>query len=212
MNGLAALMALGLAQAAQPAPTTPTAPTPVPPASAPTAAQATLPQPAPERDPSSGLPAGPRPYTELPASPAPRATTSGVDYPALPQSGMGGEAWGERVRERSQAAQGRQGSLDGGWTVTGAHGAALYVVQLVDAPGRELEGVWRESPRPGVLPVSGLFASAGRQGAQTVLSFEAPRSGGTANLLLTPAAGGWTGNLTVGGQARPVRLVRNATP
>ena len=196
---LTAIWLLGLVQAAQPAALVP------PPVQSATADAEDAP------DPTTGLPVGPRPYSEVGPSTTGRSR-SAVDTPALPERGMGGDAWSERVRDRSRAAQNRQGSLDGGWTVVGADGAVLYNLQLVDAPGGELEGVWRETPQAGVLPVSGLFASASRQGVQTALSFEAPRGGGTANLLLTPGGEGWTGELTVGGQARPVRLVRAPTP
>lgn len=203
---VSALILAGLLQTAQPAPeqppaTAPSAPAPTPPVE-------------PGEDAAEGLPSAPRPYGELPAATAPAAARarSAVDTPALPQRGMSGEAWGESVRARLQAAQSRQGSLDGGWTLTDEAGSALYVLQLVDAPGGELEGVWREAPRPGLNPASGLFASASRQGAQTVLAFEAPRGGGVAELALGAGATGWEGTLAVGGQSRPVRLVRNPTP
>lgn len=201
----AAVMALsGLAQAAQPEVQVAAPPIPVP-------SVAAAPPAAAVEEAEPDLPVGPRPYSEVGPAPSTRSR-SAVDTPELPSRGMGGDAWSERVRARSEAAQNRQGSLDGGWTVAGEDGVALYALQLVDAPGGELEGVWRETPGGGVLPVSGLFTSASRQGSQTSLSFEAPRDGGTATLLLTPGADGWTGQLTVGGQARPVRLVRAPTP
>ncbi len=210
MIGSAATVAMVMALAGQAQPAPASAPSTTPPAQALTPA-APPPETTEEDGPAPDLPVGPRPYSEVGPAPSTRSR-SAVDTPELPGRGMGGEAWSERVRARSEAAQNRQGSLDGGWTLVGEDGAALYALQLVDAPGGELEGVWRETPRPGVLPVSGLFASASRQGAQTSLSFEAPRDGGAATILLTPGAAGWTGQLTLDGQARPVRLVRTPTP
>ncbi len=192
--------------AAQPAPEAPAA-------SAPASPVATQPLEVDE-DAAEGLPSGPRPYTEVGPSTAgsPVRPRSAVDTPALPQRGMSGEAWGDSVRSRLQAAQARQGSLDGGWTVTDAAGQPLFQLQLVDAPGAELEGVWREAPRPGINPASGLFATAARQGAQTILSFEAPRGGGSAELALSAGASGWEGALTLAGQTQPVRLLRAPVP
>lgn len=150
----------------------------------------------------AGLPSAPVPYDSLRGSPP--APQSSTDRPDLPARGMSGDAWTARVQGRAQAAQARQGPLDGAWVLSGPDGAALYRFQLSDTPAQGLEGAWRALGAEGG---SGLFDAAERQGAAVVFRFAT--RGGQASLSLTPEAeGAWSGSLTQGAAATAVRLTR----
>ena len=71
------------------------------------------------------------------------------------------QAYEATVRNSAALAQGRAGVLDGGWTLVGEGGAALYEFQLAE-PGSEqpVEGVWRRLEGAGRS--WGFFALIGR--------------------------------------------------
>ena len=100
------------------------------------------------------------------------------------------------VRGGAAAAQGRQGALDGGWTLVGPAGAELYALQLVDTgEGASLEGAWRDLRAGGTRDI-GLIALIAREPGRTVLRFFEPGAPAPTVVTLTPFADGtWRGEL-----------------
>ncbi len=113
-----------------------------------------------------------------------------------------------RIRGSAASAQGLQGPLDGGWTVRGPDGTALYGFQLVDRGGYgPLEGAWRAIGGSGRV---GLIDSLERQGS--ILIVRITRSYGRPTTVLTLTAGGdggWVGDMTDEAGTRPVTMRRN---
>jgi hypothetical protein len=125
------------------------------------------------------------------------------------------EAYDLRVKGSIVAAQGLQGPLDGGWTIEGPGGAALYALQLVDKVGGYdgLEGAWRDTRRPGAVGSTGLIDFVDRSYGGFLARFS-PRPGQLATLDLTPRGdGSWSGKLNENGVETPVvaRRVAQAT-
>lgn len=89
------------------------------------------------------------------------------------------------------------GPLDGAWRIVDPAGRTLYEVVLMDPGFGPVEGAWREIGNPGAGG-SGAAVSDGR-----TLTLE---GGGV--VTLERAGGGWSGQLTGGGQTRPVTLSR----
>lgn len=116
------------------------------------------------------------------------------------------------VRGGAAIAQSRQGQLDGGWTLAGPDGSALYVLQLVDAGEGGLEGAWRQAgPDTGARPGrSGYIALISRAAGQVVLRFLEPGAAApTAVTLVMAGDGSWSGQAAQGaGSATPVRMLR----
>jgi hypothetical protein len=130
--------------------------------------------------------------------------------PEGPLSPMG-QDYDARIRGSSDAAEGLQGPLDGGWIVIGPDGQNLVVLQLVD-PGDgsgRLEGAWRDLITPdGVEPV-GLIDSLDRGALDLVIRFR-PRGAAGVILQIRPdAKGDWSGQLFDKGQATPVTMRRS---
>ena len=118
-------------------------------------------------------------------------------------------AYDTRLRASFASAQGFQGPLDGGWTLTTSDGGGdLYALQLVDRADR-LEGVWRDLRRKGALNGSGLIDDIRRQGRELTLRFT-PTPGAAAALatLHTDDNDRWTGELGEADHRRPVVLRR----
>lgn len=115
-----------------------------------------------------------------------------------------------RVRASIASAQGRQGQLDGGWTVAGSDGTKLYSLQLVD-PGdsiTSLEGAWRSLQRQG-LGTTGLIAGFERGATSLVVRFSRRSADNPTVLTLQPTIdGSWTGEMWEDGQTRPVTMRR----
>lgn len=112
-----------------------------------------------------------------------------------------------RIRGSAASAQGLQGPLDGGWTVRGPDGAAIYGFQLVDRGGYgPLEGAWRAMGGSGRV---GLIDSLDRQGS--ILIIRVTRVyGKTAVLTLTATSdGSWVGDMVDEGGTRAVTMRRN---
>ncbi len=126
------------------------------------------------------------------------------DSPPTPLD-LGYEA---RIRGSASSAQGLLGPLDGGWTVRGADGAALYGLQLVDrGSGGALEGAWRALGGSGRV---GLIESLDRQGS--VLIVRINRGYGRPLTVLTLSAGSdgsWIGDLSDEAGTRAVTMRRN---
>lgn len=130
-------------------------------------------------------------------------TAPAIRPPSLP-SGLSSQAYDQRLRASSASAQGYQGPLDGGWTLSAADGD-LYVLQLVDKGRGGLEGAWRDLRKGGGLSGSGFIDDARRSGGDITLRFD----GGQATAVLHGGVDGrWTGQLTEAGQTRAVSLKR----
>lgn len=166
------------------------------------------------------LPSQPLPWTPsrraMPV-PAPRATVR--DRPVqIDELGVTSElplnpvalGYDARVRASSDAAEGLQGPLDGGWVVTGADGRDLIVLQLVD-PGDgsgRLEGAWRDLVTPdGIEPV-GLIDSLDRGVADLVIRFRPRGAGGVVLQVRPDARGDWSGQMFDNGLAVAVTMRR----
>lgn len=181
-----------------------------------------------DEEPAPVPPYSPPPYTPLAVSPQPMflpplppriVSRPKLDRPVLiDETGLTPEGplappelgYDMRVRANIANAQGRQGPLDGGWTVAAADGAKLYNLQLVD-PGDSpisLEGAWRSLQRRGV-GTTGLIASFERGEASLVVRF-ARRSGETPTVMtLTPLVdGSWSGQMWEDGKVLSVTMRR----
>jgi len=137
-----------------------------------------------------------------------------VDEAGLsPEGPLGAPELGYDLRLRAgvASAQGRQGALDGGWTVAGADGAKLYNLQLVD-PGDGmgmLEGAWRSLQRQGV-GTTGLLTSLDRGPTALSVRFSRRTPENITVLTLQPAVdGSWTGEMWEDGAVKPVTMRRN---
>ncbi|WP_372780937.1 hypothetical protein [Phenylobacterium sp.] len=170
-------------------------------ASAPRAA----PEPEPVLTPQAGaVPYVPAPRPHLDAPVHLEETGKTADAPPTPRD----MAYEARIRSSFASAEGFQGPLDGGWTLT-ADGQDLYALQLVDQRDR-LEGVWRDMRRKGSINASGLVDDIQRQGSEVTLRFTpAPGAPTTVATLHGGADGRWTGELAEGGARRPVTLRRS---
>ena len=176
-------------------------------------------RPAPEVDPEEpdtaassarvdaepALPATPQRYVPPPRSTltAPvylHETGKAPDAPATPAEA----AYDSRIRASMAAAQGFQGPMDGGWTLS-AGTRELYVFQLVDRDGA-VEGAWRDLRRAGALDASGLIERVDRTGSDVVFRF----AGGSVATLHAAADGRWAGQLAEGGRSEAVSLRRRS--
>jgi hypothetical protein len=110
-------------------------------------------------------------------------------------------AYDSRLRSSAASAQGFQGPMDGGWTLS-AGKQALYAFQLTDRNGA-VEGAWRDLRRPGALDASGFFDVVERAGADLTFRFT-----DSVVAVLHPEAGRWAGELTEGGRREAVSLAR----
>ncbi|MDO9474765.1 MAG: hypothetical protein Q7J28_17100 [Caulobacter sp.] len=112
-----------------------------------------------------------------------------------------------RVRGSASSAQGLQGPLDGGWTVRGPDGAALYGLQLVDRSGGALEGAWRALGGSGRV---GLIESLERSGSMLTVRINRGYGRPLTVLRLSAASnGGWVGDITDEAGTRAVTMRRN---
>lgn len=113
-----------------------------------------------------------------------------------------------RIRGSAASAQGLQGPLDGGWTVRGPDGTAIYGFQLVDRGGYgPLEGAWRAIGGSGRV---GLIDSLDRQGS--ILTVRITRGYGKPVTVMTLTAGSdgsWMGDMSDESGTRPVTMRRN---
>ena len=116
------------------------------------------------------------------------------------------------VRGGAAIAQSRQGQLDGGWTLAGDDGGALYVLQLVDAGEGWIEGAWRKdgAGTANGPAASGYIALISRESGRVVLRFLEPGAAAPTAVTLEPAAdGSWRGQAArANGTVTPVRMLR----
>lgn len=152
------------------------------------------------------------------ATPAPELALTGVlidAYDKRVESRWGADDpfYNGTIRGGAAAAQSRQGPLDGGWSLVGADGAALYSLQLVDAPeAGTLEGAWREdgAATAGVATPakSGFIALISREPGLAVLRFLEPGAEAPTVVTVRPMLdGSWRGELArASGDPAPVTL------
>ncbi len=184
--------------------------------------EAAAPPPAPQPPPSLAQPTFPYGGVRTPyAAPAPPALPPSVssgspvnvdDYDRTPERPLNAVElnYENRLRASFASAQGMQGPMDGGWTLSTREGAKLYALLLVDKNQASLEGAWRDLRRPGVGEASGFFSDIQRIGGQLTASFYPGAGRGAAGLSLQAASNGeWTGDLTEGGRRTPVVLRRD---
>ncbi|MBV9995624.1 MAG: hypothetical protein JO127_10460 [Caulobacteraceae bacterium] len=122
------------------------------------------------------------------------------------------ESLDARIRASAEAAESLQGPLDGGWTLAGPDGQAIYAFQIVDKPGGldPLEGVWRDLRRPTMPGDIGLIDTLQRgAGALTISFVLRPGAPTTVIQLRSGADGGWSGELREGGAVTKVTLRRS---
>ncbi|CAN5227912.1 hypothetical protein BH10PSE4_BH10PSE4_36720 [soil metagenome] len=174
------------------------------------------PQTTDEEEPAAQAPLPPHKPTVLPIPP-PEPPIDEIPGHAVPQGSYVpmAEAYDLRIKGSIVAAQGLQGPLDGGWTVTGADGTTLYDLQIVDPVGGygALEGAWRDVRRVGAVGSTGLIDFVDRSTGDFLTRFS-PRPGQLATLDLTPRGdGNWSGKLNENGVETPVtaRRVAQAT-
>ena len=169
------------------------------------------PQTTDEEEPAAQAPLPPHKPTILPI-PAPEPT----EDPAKPPTQGGyvptAEAYDLRIKGSIVAAQGLQGPMDGGWSLTGPDGAKLYDLQIVDPVGGygALEGAWRDVRRPGTVGSTGLIDFVDRASGDFVTRFS-PRPGTLAVVTLRPRGDGtWSGALDENGVATAITARRVA--
>ncbi len=151
---------------------------------------------------------GPPAPAPSPAPPPDQAQTTDDSNPAEP---LADDAKGTTVDQAYQAAEGRQGPLDGSWRLSDGAGAPLFDFQLTDPGGApsprasapdhpDIEGAWRDLRRMGALGASGFLQSVRHDGSSLVISFTEAGPARPTRLTLRPTAdGGWTGELNEAG-------------
>lgn len=161
--------------------------------------------PIPDDEESAGyqLGAGVPAYDAAPEfrEPAPRAERTGVTLERYDRSvearfGSPDPFYEATVRGGAAMAQGRQGALDGGWTLSGGNGAELYALQLADSSeGGVVEGAWRSLTKSAARD-TGFIALIGREPGRTVLRFFEPGARAPTTVTLEPVLdGSWRGEL-----------------
>lgn len=119
-------------------------------------------------------------------------------------------AYDTRIKSSFASAQGFQGPLDGGWTLS-IGGVDRYALQLVDRSDR-LEGAWRDVRRVGALNGSGLIDAVERSGSDLTVRFSPDAAGPPLVLALHMAGDGrWSGALA-GPGATPAATLRRSGP
>jgi hypothetical protein len=117
-------------------------------------------------------------------------------------------AYEARVRASFAAAEGFQGRLDGGWTLSEVRrGGDAFAFQIVDRSDR-LEAVWRDLRRAGSLDGSGVVDAIQRAGATLTLRFTEAQTIPVAITLIEKGDGRWTGQLARGDEVFDVALRR----
>ena len=175
----------------------------------------TAPQPA-------GQPSAPASVTQqpetTPPAPAPVQSTSDgqTEEPQtstvpdnLGQGAMAQQAWEARLHAAYEAAEARQGPLDGSWRLTGADGDVLFEFVLSDPGASNMTGAWRDLRRGGGADGSGFVSAVYRTADGGGVRLTESSGGAETVLQLRPTADGrWGGELTENGAVRSVVMTR----
>lgn len=136
-------------------------------------------------------------------------------------AGLYDGAPGASVETVFQAAEARQGPLDGRWRLSDAMGAPLYDFLLADrgearpdpmAPPDQppIEGAWRDLRRPGAINDAGALEAVRHEGERLTIAFTVPGSGALTLALEQLPSGVWMGETEIGGATVAVFLDRVA--
>ncbi len=113
-----------------------------------------------------------------------------------------------RVRATFEAAQDRQGPLEGGWLIRQG-GVVIYEVQLVDRGQETLEGAWVDARRRDSATGSGFMEEVVRSGTRVTLKFRPGQGRDHVQVRLESAgSGSWSGQMIEGEAAHAVTMVR----
>ena len=164
-----------------------------------------------------------QPY-EADSASSPYKLATAVAPPELARTGVNIEAYDRRIEARwgsddpfyaatvrggAAAAQGRQGALDGGWTLAAPNSGPLYAFQLSDPGEGTIDGAWQaigSAGAPARAP-SGFIALIGRESGRLSLRFMEPRAAQPTVVVVEPTAdGSWRGEL-VRDQALPTPVI-----
>jgi hypothetical protein len=173
----------------------------------------TSPQPA---GPSTSAPATSQPETYQPTPAQPAQSDNQTEEPQtsaapdnLGQGAMAQQAWEARLRSAYEAAEARQGPLDGSWRLTGADGDVLFEMVLSDPGFSNMTGAWRDLRRGGGADGSGFMGAVYRTADGVVVRFTESGQPNEIVLQLRPTADGrWGGEMTEDGAVRSVVLSR----
>ena len=147
--------------------------------------------------------AAPGPLPGVPVTPPPSGP--------VPYSQADVRAYDQAIRAAAQTSEGRQGPLDGGWTVSSRDGLELYRFRFSDKGfGLTLaEGAWRDL-RAARVGGSGFVSSVGYDGEKLMFRFyEAGPDDLVVVTVRQSSAGQWTGELWRGGAVTLVTFKRN---
>ena len=158
------------------------------------------PQTTDEEEPAAKAPLPPHKPTILPI-PAPEPTEDPSQPIAQGTYLPTAEVYDLRIKGSILAAQGLQGPMDGGWSLSGPDGAKLYDLQIVDPAGGygALEGAWRDVRRPGAVGSTGLIDFVDRSSGDFVTRFSAKPGVLTVVTLRPRGDGTWAGSLDENG-------------
>ncbi|MDR3508057.1 MAG: hypothetical protein P4L64_09190 [Caulobacteraceae bacterium] len=177
------------------------------------------------------VPSAPAPETPIataPRQPPPPVAEPAPDpsHQADPTTGEGPPAEpladGDRstVTAAYQAAEQRQGPMDGHWRLSDNDGAPLFDFMLTDTGGLrsarfsrpdhpDIEGAWRDLRREGSRDDAGVLDSVRQDGDTLIITFSEHHPDQALRLVVKRAANGeWTGALDEGGTERPVFMNR----
>ncbi len=154
---------------------------------------------------------GPDQSTDAPDEAAPGPPVPPPSSGPVPYSQADVRAYDQAIRAAAQTSEGRQGPLDGGWTVSSRDGLELYRFRFSDKGfGLTLaEGAWRDL-RAARVGGSGFVSSVGYDGEKLMFRFyEAGPDDLVVVTVRQSSAGQWTGELWRGGAVTLVTFKRN---
>lgn len=156
----------------------------------------------------------PTSYAPIPYAPGPRQQLDAPVY--IDEAGKTPDAppalrdmsYDSRIRASFAAAEGFQGPLDGGWTLSWRD-TDHYSLQIVDRRDR-LEAVWRDLTRKGALDASGMVEDIQRNGGDLTLRFTEAGALVSVVTLRDGGDGRWMGRMVRGDETFDVKLRRTA--
>ncbi len=176
-----------------------------------TMGQAAPPPPAPDvvqTTQPAGQPPAPAPAQSAPDNQAEEPQTGAVPD-NLGQGEMAQQAWEARLRAAYEAAEARQGPLDGDWRLTSTDGDVLFEFVLSDPGAPSVTGAWRDVRRGGGAEGSGFVGAVYRTADGIDVRFTEPGQPNETVLQLRPTADGrWGGEMNENGAVVSVVMTR----